>query len=70
MPVRPVPSLNSRDPTVDDPDYIMLSKSRLDDLIEFLIKNKAHILFALPSLYPPLFLFLPISWAAFLYFLP
>jgi hypothetical protein len=45
LPVRPVPSLNPRDPAVDDPDYILMSKSRLDDLIDFLIKNKAPFLF-------------------------
>lgn len=52
LPVRPVPSLNPRDPAVDDPDYILMSKSRLDDLIDFLIKNKAPFLFCPPT---PLF---------------
>lgn len=42
MPVRPVPSLKPRDPAVDAPDYLLISKSRLEDLIDFLIKNKAR----------------------------
>lgn len=49
LPVRPVPSLKPRDPAVDDPDYILMSKSRLDDLIDFLIKNKARFFFSHPS---------------------
>lgn len=48
FPVRPVPSIRPRDPAVDAPDYILVSKSRLDDLIDFLIKNKAPFLFSFP----------------------
>jgi len=40
FPVRPVPSLNPRDPAVDDPDYILVSKSRFIDILDFMSKNR------------------------------
>lgn len=68
MPVRPVPSIKSRDPTVDEPDYILLSKSRLNDLIDFLSKNK--VLFASSSDVPRFgsLLFSPLTSPSFTYF--
>jgi len=48
LPVRQVPSVKPRDPAVDDPDYVLISQRRLDDLIDFLLKNKALLFSRFP----------------------
>jgi hypothetical protein len=42
IPVRPVPSLKPRDPAVDKPDYILMSATRFDEILDFVIKNKVR----------------------------
>jgi hypothetical protein len=41
MPVRPVPSLKPRDPAVDPPDYLLISRTRLEEILDFMSKRKA-----------------------------
>jgi hypothetical protein len=65
LPVRPVPSLKPRDPAVDAPDYILMSASRLDDLIDFLIKNKVRPSSRCPRPRPSLDPFLPLPCLSF-----
>ena len=50
IPVRPVPSLDPRDPAVDAPDYILISRSLFEDLLHFISKRKVKFYWAILAL--------------------